>query len=177
MRATPERACSWTLGACSATPPEIAGKIIPVNSPRERIRRATSDDLEPLLPLVRAFYEVDRHEYDESVVRPALIPLLSDDTFGQVWVTDDGELGGYAVVTWGYSLESGGRECLVDEIYVERRSNGTGARLLEAALEGAKQAGARSVFLETEAHNERVRSFYARCGFGLEDSVWMSRSL
>jgi hypothetical protein len=33
------------------------------------------------------------------------------------------------------------------------------------------------VFLETEAHNERVRSFYARCGFEAEESVWMSRSL
>ena len=148
-----------------------------MNSSAEPIRRATSADLEPLLPLVRAFYVIDQHEFDESVVRSALIPLLSDDAFGQVWVTDDGELGGYVVVTWGYSLESGGRECLVDEIYVERRSNGTGARLLEAALKGAKVAGARAVFLETEAHNERVRSFYARCGFEIEDSVWMSRSL
>ena len=148
-----------------------------MNSSAERIRRATSADLDQLLPLVRAFYVIDHHEFDESVVRSALIPLLSDDAFGQVWVTDDGELGGYVVVTWGYSLESGGRECLVDEIYVERRSNGAGARLLEAALEGAKAAGARAVFLETEAHNERVRSFYSRCGFEIEDSVWMSRFL
>jgi len=129
------------------------------------------------MPLIRSFYEIDQHEFDESIVRQALIPLLGDDTFGQVWVTDDGELGGYAVVTWGYSLESGGRECLVDEIYVERRSSGTGARLLDAALDGARKAGARAVFLETEAHNERVRSFYARCGFSVEASVWMSRSL
>jgi GNAT superfamily N-acetyltransferase len=129
------------------------------------------------MPLIRSFYEIDHHEFDESFVRQALIPLLGDDAFGQVWVTDDGELGGYAVVTWGYSLESGGRECLVDEIYVERRSNGTGARLLEAAIEGARQAGARAVFLETEAHNERVRSFYVCSGFEIEDSVWMSRSL
>ena len=148
-----------------------------MNSSVERIRRATSDDLEPLMPLIRSFYEIDQHEFDESFVRQALIPLLGDDAFGQVWVTDDGELGGYAVVTWGYSLESGGRECLVDEIYVERRSNGSGARLLDAALEGARQAGARAVFLETEAHNERVRSFYVRSGFEIEDSVWMSRSL
>lgn len=148
-----------------------------MNSPSEQIRQATPDDLEPLIPLIRSFYVIDRHEFDESVVRQALIPLLGDDTFGQVWVTDDGELGGYVVITWGYSLESGGRECLVDEIYVERRSSGTGARLLEAALNGAREAGARAVFLETEAHNERVRAFYARCGFEAEDSVWMSRQI
>lgn len=177
MRATPGAAPNGHTATESETPSMGTGRITPVNSPTERIRRATSADLDQLLPLVRAFYVIDQHEFDESIVRGALIPLLSDDTFGQVWVTDDGELVGYVVVTWGYSLESGGRECLVDEIYVERRSNGTGARLLETALEGAKAAGARAVFLETEAHNERVRSFYARCGFTIEDSVWMSRSL
>lgn len=26
---------------------------------------------------------------------------------------------GYAIVTWGYSLESGGREALLDEIYLK----------------------------------------------------------
>jgi ribosomal protein S18 acetylase RimI-like enzyme len=155
-----------------------SGRIDTVNSSAERIRRATSDDLESLLPLIRSFYEIDQHAFEESVVRTALSPLLVDDEFGQVWVTDDGDsLGGYVVVTWGYSLESGGRECLVDEIYVEHRSSGIGARLLQTALDGARRAGARAVFLETESHNQRVRSFYARCGFEAEDSVWMSRSL
>jgi GNAT superfamily N-acetyltransferase len=130
------------------------------------------------MPVIRSFYEIDRHVFDESLVRTALAPLLVDDMFGQVWVIDDGDsLGGYVVVTWGYSLESGGRECLVDEIYVERRSQGTGARLLETAMDAARKAGVRAVFLETEAHNERVRSFYARCGFEVDDSVWMSRRL
>mgnify|MGYP000122487492 CR=1 FL=1 len=130
------------------------------------------------MPLIRSFYEIDLHEFDESLVRAALAPLLADDEFGQVWVIDaDGSLGGYVVVTWGYSLESGGRECLVDEIYVEHRSNGSGVRLLEMAMEAAREARARAAFLETESHNQRVRSFYARCGFAVEDSVWMSRSL
>lgn len=144
-----------------------------------RTRRAAPGDLEDRIPLVRSFYEVDRHEFDEAKVRSALSPLLVDDTFGQVWVSsdDEGVTNGYAVVTWSYSLESGGRDCILDEIYVERRSGGTGSRLLQAALTGAVNAGARAVFLETEAHNERVRSFYLRHGFLEEDSVWMSRSL
>ena len=41
----------------------------------------------------------------------ALTPLLEHDEFGAV---DDDQ--GYVVITWGYSLESGGREALVDEI-------------------------------------------------------------
>ena len=142
------------------------------------LRRATADDLTSLLPLVRDFYEIDHHPYDESRVVDALRPLLADDTFGQVWVVDEsGSLGGYSVVTWGYSLESGGRECILDEIYVASQSAGVGSELLTATLEGARLFGARSMFLETEAHNSRVRGFYLRHGFEIDDSVWMSRSL
>lgn len=121
---------------------------------------------------------VDGREFDEAWVRSALTPLLADDAFGQVWVTEgDGLITGHAVVTGSYSLESGGRDCILDEIYVEHRSSGTGSRLLETALAAAAESGARAVFLETEANNLRVRSFYQRHGFHVEDSVWMSRSL
>jgi hypothetical protein len=33
------------------------------------------------------------------------------------------------------------------------------------------------MFLETERHNDRARTFYARQGFDADDSIWMSRSL
>ena len=80
-------------------------------------------------------------------------------------------------VTWSYSLESGGRDCILDEIYVASRSAGLGASLLAAAMAGASLCGATAAFLETEAHNDRVRGFYERHGFKIEDSVWMSRTL
>jgi hypothetical protein len=42
---------------------------------------------------------------------------------------------------------------------------------------GRGEAGASTMFLETEAHNARVRRFYSRVGFVAENSVWMSRAL
>ena len=134
--------------------------------------------MEELWPLLRAFYEIDQHEFDQERIERALTPLLIDDTHGQVWVLGEaGDLSGYAVVTWSWSLESGGRDSILDEIYVANRSSGAGSRLLSAALAGAREAGAQAVFLETESHNERVRGFYRRHGFAVEDSVWMSRML
>lgn len=141
-------------------------------------RRATLADLAALWPLLEAFCAEDGHPFERSRIEGALVPLLIDDSFGQVWVVEGPErLEAYAVVTWGYSLESGGRECLVDEIYVDTKGRSTGSRLLRAALAGAADAGARAVFLETEDHNHRARAFYARHGFELEDSRWMSRRL
>lgn len=145
----------------------------------EPLRRAGPGDLDVLLPLIAEFYEVDRHTFDESVVRPALSPLLSGDTAGQVWLvtTGSGDVVGYAVLTWGYSLESGGREGLLDELYVRQRNAGFGGAALDALAESARRAGCRVLFLETESHNTRVRGFYRRHGFLEQDSIWMSRAL
>ncbi|GAA3289579.1 GNAT family N-acetyltransferase [Dactylosporangium vinaceum] len=164
-----------------------------------RVYRAQPADLAEILPLVEEFCAADDHPYDETRVARALAPLLAGDEHGQVWLVDAdpeprpgpdaepksernaepgaGIVVGYAVVTWGWSLESGGREALLDEIYVRRRGAGVGAVLLQRVLAAAVEAGAAVMFLETEAHNERVRGFYARHGFAADDSVWMSRAL
>ncbi|WP_433062229.1 GNAT family N-acetyltransferase [Dactylosporangium sp. CS-033363] len=140
-----------------------------------RVYRAGPEDLGPLLALVAEFCAVDGHDFDEPRVTRALGPLLRDDEHGQVWLA--GPDAGYAVVTWGWSLESGGREALLDEIFVRERGRGLGARLLQTATAAAAAVGAAVMFLETEAPNARVREFYARHGFAAQDSVWMSRPL
>jgi GNAT superfamily N-acetyltransferase len=128
--------------------------------------------------LVREFCAVDRHVFDERVVRAGLVPLLETDTAGQVWVVEDESgLNGYGVVTWGWSLESGGRDALLDELYVRDRGRGAGAVLLDAMLDAARAGGASRMFLETEQANTAARRFYGRAGFDVEGSVWMQRSL
>jgi GNAT superfamily N-acetyltransferase len=142
------------------------------------VRRATAADLGSLLPLVAEFCAVDGHDYDEQAVLAGLVPLLEDGAAGQVWVVEgeDG-VGGYGVVTWGWSLESGGRDALLDELYVRDRDRGAGTALLEAILSAARAGGANRMFLETEATNTAARRFYARAGFDEERSVWMQRPL
>ena len=126
--------------------------------------------------MIQEFNLFDRSLTSNACERP--FPLLENDEFGQVWQvsTPDGARG-YCVIGWSYSLESGGRECLVDEIFVANQSRGLGTLLLEGAIEGARRGGVNVVFLETEVHNERVRSFYQRHGFQIEDSIWMRRVL
>ena len=142
------------------------------------IRIAGSEDTDVLIRLIEDFYLVDGHDFDEAFVRQGLEQLLDSDRYGFAWVADeDGEHGGSIVITWGYSLESGGRDALVDEFYVARRGKGLGSWLLEAALERIAAAGVTRVFLETEKENERVRGLYSRYGFVADDSVWMSADL
>lgn len=165
------------------------------------IRRARPGDVEVLLGLVAEYCAADSHTFDAERIRAALEPLLVDDTHGQVWVhladapadvpadagvatgvasgagTGAGVLDGYVVVTWSWSLESGGAECLIDELFVRHRRRGHGRALVEQALTAARARGCRVAFLETEAHNEDARTFYAALGFAREASVWLSRPL
>ena len=173
--ATPDSTAS--LGATAAVMATRDGAVTAGGAGVE-IRRAVPADLDALLPLVAEFYEIDRHPWDEELVTGALVPLLDSDEFGQVWVAARaGAPLGYAVVTWSFSLESGGRDCLLDEFYVRDRGAGIGSAILTHAFAEAATGGASRMFLETEAHNSRVRRFYARHGLVEEDSIWMSRDL
>ncbi|MGA0884009.1 MAG: GNAT family N-acetyltransferase [Candidatus Nanopelagicales bacterium] len=142
------------------------------------LRLATSEDYQDLIPLIKEFCEVDNHEFDDARIEKSLGPLLEDAELGRVIILEvKGELKGYAVLTWGWSLESGGREALLDEIYVRKRNQGWGALLLEKVVATAKDNGAQIIFLETELANERVRDFYLRHGFNKEDSIWLSQKI
>lgn len=121
--------------------------------------------------MVREFYVIDGHAYDATVVAGAFAPLLASDEYGVVWLFDSG----YAVVTWGYSIESGGRHALLDELYVRNRGGGVGGAVIEAVYADCRQRGMGRMMLETERHNDRARRFYTRHGFEADDSTWFSR--
>jgi GNAT superfamily N-acetyltransferase len=111
------------------------------------------------------------HEFDPATPESGVIPLLDSDRHGVIWMTDDA----YAVVRWSWSLESGGLEAILDEIYVRTRGAGTGSALIEHVLADCQARGVRRIFLETEAPNDAARRLYERHGFVAEDSIWMAR--
>lgn len=142
------------------------------------IRDARPEDFELIVPMIRSFYEIDRHPYDPARVESGLRPLLSGEAPGFVIVAEDqGDLLAYAVVTWGWSIESGGWDALLDEIFVTDRGKGIGAEMMHHIIDRARAEGCQRMFLETESHNRAARIFYTRHGFDMDDSVWMSRDL
>jgi GNAT superfamily N-acetyltransferase len=140
------------------------------------LTRATINDLPELLELMSEFCAIDGHVFDERRIAGCLPALLRTDDHGLVWMIGDPVVG-YAVITWGYSLESGGLEALIDEIYLRSRERGLGSQAIKAILEDCRARGVIMVFLETESRNTRARQFYARAGFTADDSIWMSLSL
>jgi ribosomal protein S18 acetylase RimI-like enzyme len=144
---------------------------------RDQIRRATVDDYRALVEMQREFYREDRIVHGPANAR-ALRRLLRSPELGLVWMIEHGgEKGaraganpvGYLVLTLGYSLEQGGRDSFVDELYVrpEQRGRGLGSRAIATAQAAARRLGVRAVHLEVDVDNDRARRLYERVGFTL----------
>ncbi len=148
-----------------------------------KVRHARPSDVRDLLVLVAEYCASDGHEFDEQFVTAGLMPLLDSDPdhLGVVLVAElDQEAGapvGYAVLTWGWSIEIGGREAVLDELYVRVRGRGIGSELLRVVEATCRQHGVLRIFLETEAPNESARRLYTRHEFETESSIWMSKVL
>ncbi len=146
------------------------------------LRRATIDDLPVLLELAAEYCIADGHIFHEATTRAAFAPLLHSsppDRHGTVWVILDESRNdiGYAVVTWGWSIEGGGLEALLDEIFVHTQGRGLGSAAMPVIEAHCRRHGASRIFLETERANDRARRLYGRLGFVEDDSIWMSKSL
>ena len=143
------------------------------------IRRATPDDIEMLIDMNAEYCAAEQVPADPQRARSGLAPLLADDTHGSVHMVLDpaGSVVGYAVVARSWSVEIGGSEVVLDELFVRTRSQGIGGRAIEALASYCRERGVKRIFLETERRNERARTLYARHGFCEDDSIWMSRDL
>ena len=143
------------------------------------IRQAAQSDLEGLVPLCVEYCNSDGHTVNDDLIRSGVAGLLNDSSNGFMLVACDeqGTLVGYAAVSTGWSIEIGGADYVLDELFVQRQGEGIGRQLVVAVEHRCVELGVRRIFLETEKENERARSLYRRLGFAEDDSVWMSKEL
>jgi len=144
------------------------------------VRPARPADEAGLLACARSFHAEDGHPLSpdgEQALIAMLTPAAASE--GRVLVLDrGGHILGYAVLCFGYSVEYGGRDAFVDDIYVapELRGGGYGDQL-HAALEAeARVGGCRALHLEVMPGNPML-SWYARLGYRDRGSLMLSKRL
>jgi ribosomal protein S18 acetylase RimI-like enzyme len=143
------------------------------------IRVATTADTDALLPMIRGLFGDESIAWDESRTRAALVRLLADASIGRVTIAHDGAAAcGYAIVTWGFDLEFGGRDAFLTELWVEpaHRGSGLGTRLLGVVETAAREAGAGAIHLQVRPENPAQR-LYRRAGFDASPRLFLSRTL
>ena len=139
---------------------------------------ANVDDIGLLIEFMREFYELDHVTLDEQAARSALQLILSNDSFGKVWLIQvDGNPIGYIVLTLGFSLEFQGRDAFIDEIYIRaaHRGRGIGRRAIEFVEGACCSLGVRALHLEVERENKSAQAMYRKVGFADQDSYLMTK--
>jgi ribosomal protein S18 acetylase RimI-like enzyme len=137
-------------------------------------------DLEELLALLARFDASQGYAFDAAVARAALGALLARPELGRVYrILREGASVGYAALTFGWSLEWGGRDAFVDEIFVEEaaRGRGVGRAALRALAVEAERLGVRALHLEVETANETAQALYRSEGFAGHERRILTRRL
>lgn len=135
-------------------------------------------DAPHILEMMRDFYVQDGLVFDEAAANQALEKLLGDDSCGYVWLIYlDGEIAGYAVLTFGFSLEFHGRDAFIDEIYLmpDCRGKGVGGKAIRFLEDICRRAGVRALHLEVERANTKAQSVYRKAGFADHDRYLMTK--
>jgi len=83
------------------------------------------------------------------------------------------------VVTFGYSLEYGGRDAFIDELWVHERvrGQGIGTRALHMAEAACREQGIQALHLEVERTNAVAQQVYRRAGFVDHDRYLLTKRL
>jgi ribosomal protein S18 acetylase RimI-like enzyme len=143
-------------------------------------RLAAREDLPAILPMMEEFNAEEAIPFDRMVFTPRLERLVSDPGLGKVLLFEtDGQPCGYAIVTWGYDLEYGGRDSFLTELFVvpAHRDRGMGKLALAAAEEAARSGGAHAVHLLVRHENAQAIRLYQRAGYRTEPRAVMTKDV
>lgn len=129
---------------------------------------AALDDLERLLPMVAAYHEFEGIESDAAHREAALQPVLDGVPHGAIWLIGPKIAPvGYVCVSFGWSLELGGLDAMIDELWIREkiRGRGMGSEAMTALQKTLQAADVRALSLEVASDNEKARRLYGRAGF------------
>jgi ribosomal protein S18 acetylase RimI-like enzyme len=142
---------------------------------------AKPEHFEALVKLVADFHAEEGIEQSDEARAEAVMPLLEGSPHGAIYLAGPARAPvGYVVLTFGWSLEFGGMDGFVDEIYIRPgvRGRGIGTEILHSLPRQLAQFGLKAVHLEVERGKDRTRALYEKMGFEARDQyLLMSRRL
>jgi GNAT superfamily N-acetyltransferase len=143
------------------------------------LRRAGTADADRLIELAQTFHQEDGHPLS-AAGEHALLDLLKDDSpEGRAYlIVQGGATVGYAVLGFGYSVEYGGRDAFVDDLFLlrEARGQGIGRQVVRALEDEARICGVNALHVEVMRGNA-AGCFYGRLGFRDRGSRLMTKRL
>lgn len=142
------------------------------------IRLATPADLPALVALMRGYYRDDHLAFDEARATAVMTRLLHEPQWGFALLHQSfktAEPVGYVAVCIGFSLELGGCDAYIDELFIasEHRRRGYALQLMTAAAVEAQRRGVVALHLEVDRDNEAAQTLYESLGYTKRDRYFL----
>lgn len=130
---------------------------------------ATFDDIPILVELMREFYAEANYQLDMQWAAASFSALLKDNSRGAAWIIlQDSEPAGYVVLTTRFSMEYGGLDGFIDDLFIRPgyRRKGLGREALRALFDECDRRKLLAVHVEVGEDNIGAKSLYK--SYGLE---------
>lgn len=131
-------------------------------------QQATPHEIPILVQLMEEFYAEDDYPLDRSWAAASFETLLSHPELGSVWLLlDRGVPAGYVVLTIRFSMEFGGLDAFVDDLFVrpKHRRRGLARAGLRALLEECARRQVLAVHVIVGSENAPAQALYTAFGF------------
>lgn len=113
-------------------------------------------------------------------LRESYATLCAHPEWGAMFIAEVGGVpAGYAVLTYGFDFEFGGREAFLTELFVtdRYRNIGVGKTLIARIEAFAVESGVKALHLIVRRENGRAQILYRRSGFNFDSRLLMTKPL
>jgi GNAT superfamily N-acetyltransferase len=131
------------------------------------IRPAREDEIEELLPLMRAYCDFYGSSPADEGVRAMARTLISDPSQGAVFIArEEGRAIGFATLDWKWSMLKGARIGYLEDLFVDpaARGRGTADALIQVCADRCRELGMPAMEWLTAPDNQRAQKVYDRAG-------------
>jgi diamine N-acetyltransferase len=121
-----------------------------------------------LEPMMEAFWAFENMPFSSDTALKVWQKAWAQPEFVRGWLLEiESKTVGYVVLTFGFSLEYGGIDAFVDELFVksEFRGQGFATQVLEFLSLECKKLNVVALHLEVDSTNEIAKKLYAKTGF------------
>ncbi|HRE88603.1 MAG TPA: GNAT family N-acetyltransferase [Myxococcota bacterium] len=146
----------------------------------DTIRPVTAEDKSAILRMMETFNEEEFIKYSVERLGQSFDALLTNPAWGQAFIAELGGVPiGYAVLTYSFDFEYGGRDAFLTELFITPRHRGRnlGHELLGHVQAFAREQGLSALHLIVRKENPQAQRLYRRNDFQFDPRLLMTKEL
>jgi len=131
------------------------------------IEKAGSADIPILVDLMAEFYAESNHALDRKWAADSFAQLMQTPDRGAAWIARRSpQAAGYVVLTMKHSMEFGGLDAFIDDLFVrpDSRRQGVATLLLNTLFKECRERDALAVHVEVGHDNDAAGALYQAFG-------------